>query len=134
CDLSEEIARDACLVGIYEPQETWLVSRLLRPGMTAVDVGANWGYFTLLCAHLVGATGRVLSLEPDPRVFELLQENLALNDLPHVTPLPLAAAASCGTLTLDGYGPADTNRGVSRIHANADPLRPSTFSVACEPL
>lgn len=134
CDLADEIARDVCLVGTYEPQETQVLSSLLRSGMTVVDAGANWGYFTLLSAHRVGRSGRVLALEPDPRVFALLQRNLSLNDLPHVRALPLAAGASPGTLTLDGYNPSATNRGVSRIHASADPLSATTFSVTCEPL
>lgn len=132
CDLLDEIARDVCLCGSYEPQETRLLSRLLRRGMTVVDAGANWGYFTLLSAHIVGTTGRVVSLEPDPRVFALLQRNLSLNDLPQVTALALAAGASRGTLTLDGYHAFAANRGVSRIDAHADPLRSTTFTVACE--
>jgi predicted methyltransferase len=49
------------------PQETALVRRLLNPGMTFVDVGANRGYFTLLGASLVGPAGRVVSVEADPR-------------------------------------------------------------------
>ena len=44
-----------------------------------VDVGANWGYFTLMAAQLIGRTGRVLAVEPDPRMFALLQRNLSLN-------------------------------------------------------
>jgi FkbM family methyltransferase len=64
----------------------------------------------------------------------MLQTNLSLNDLPQVTALPLAAGASRGTLTLDGYDPLATNRGVSRIHADADALSATTFTVACERL
>ena len=36
---------------------------LLGPGRTFVDVGANWGYFTLLAATLTGPAGRIISLE-----------------------------------------------------------------------
>ena len=53
--------------------------RLLGPGMVVVDVGANWGYFTLVCAHLVGRTGRVIALEPHPRLASMLAENVAEN-------------------------------------------------------
>src|SRR5512142_2823283 len=67
CDLRDGLMREACLTGRYEPQETALLGRLLAPGMTFVDVGANWGYFTLVGAHLVGRAGRVISVEADPR-------------------------------------------------------------------
>ena len=100
CDLRDIISREVCFTGTYEPQETTLVRAILRPGMTFVDVGANWGYFTLLAASLVGTTGRVLSLEPDPRLFSILQENVGRSGLDHVTPLQLAAAHQAGILSL----------------------------------
>ncbi|NNE10515.1 MAG: FkbM family methyltransferase [Gemmatimonadetes bacterium] len=62
--------------------ETWItiaVARHLRPGMTAVDVGTNNGYFTLLMADCVGAEGRVIGFEPNPRLAELLAKTLAVN-------------------------------------------------------
>src|SRR5579862_7639716 len=76
CNLRDTISREVCFTGYYEPQETAIVRSILRPGMNFVDVGANWGYFTLLSASLVGANGRVLSLEPDPRLFLMLSENV----------------------------------------------------------
>lgn len=34
--------------GVWEPDVTQVVLRCVRPGMRALDVGANFGYFTLL--------------------------------------------------------------------------------------
>lgn len=130
CDLADEIARDVCLTGEYEPQETRLLSLLLQPGMTVVDAGANWGYFTLLAAHLVGSRGRVVALEPDPRMWALLEWNTRLNRLGQVEALPIAAGRERGTLTLEGHDSASGNRGVSRIVADADPHSATTFTVA----
>ena len=61
CDLRDTISREACFTGRYEPQETQIAQRLLAPGMVVVDVGANWGYFTLVVAHLVGGSGAVIA-------------------------------------------------------------------------
>lgn len=63
----------------WEPEETKLVSSLLRPGDVFVDIGANLGYFTLLSSGLVGETGRVFAFEPAPRNFSLLQKNVEVN-------------------------------------------------------
>src|SRR5438309_3356841 len=41
CDLRDQIAREVCFTGCYEPQETAIVQHLLSPGMVFVDVGAN---------------------------------------------------------------------------------------------
>jgi FkbM family methyltransferase len=83
--------------------------------MSFVDVGANWGYFTLLAANLVGPTGRVLSLEPDPRLFTALEENIQRSRLDHVVALQLAAASEPSRLTLAGYDERSDNFGVSHI-------------------
>jgi len=115
CDLRDTISREVCFTGCYEPQETLLIRSILRPGMTFVDVGANWGYFTLLAASFVGSSGRVLSLEPDPRIFSILQENVARAGLEQVTLMQTAAAHEPGIQSLAGYAEAGGNFGISRI-------------------
>lgn len=121
CDLRDSLMREVCFTGFYEPQETLLVQRLLRKGMTVVDVGANWGYFTLLAAHLVGDRGRVLSLEPDPRLVSLLRQNVEINGLRHVTVLPQAASDRNTALSLAGYNEGRGNFGLSRLVASDHP-------------
>lgn len=93
CDLRDSVAAEACFTGWYEPQETRVCAHVLRPGSVFVDVGANWGYFSLVAAGLVGAAGRVVALEPEPRLFERLSSNVAMNGLRIVRPLQLAAPA-----------------------------------------
>jgi len=133
CDLRDTISKEVCFTGVYEPQETALVSHILQPGMNFVDVGANWGYFTLMAARLVGAGGRVLSLEPDPRMFRKLTGNLTRNQLPQVTALQIAAAATAGNLTLAGYDENDGNFGISRLVADGT-ASANLFQVETQPL
>jgi len=120
CDLRDSIAREVCFTGMYEPQETAVVRAILKPGMSFVDVGANWGYFTLLAAHLVSAQGRILSLEPDPRLFRKLETNAAMNRREQVRVLQTAAADTPGSLTLVGFDEAQGNFGLSRIVGEGD--------------
>ena len=115
CDLSDIMSQEICFTGKFEAQETAVFRALLRPGMTFVDVGGNWGYFTLLAASLVGKSGRVIAFEPDPRIHALLKDNIARNGLSHVTPLEIAASSETGTLTLSGYQEDTNNYGVSRV-------------------
>lgn len=128
CDLSDEIAREVCLTGCYEPPVTRLLQRRLHVGAVMVDVGANWGYFSLVAAAAVGRSGRVLSLEPDPRQFHRLAENVQLNDFRHVSATAAAAAACEGSAVLAGYSELARNKGVSRLGGPAD--GPS-FDVRC---
>src|SRR5216683_4730907 len=46
---------------LFEPFETEWIQNLVRPGDTALDIGAHIGFYTLLLARLVGPAGRVLS-------------------------------------------------------------------------
>ncbi len=115
CDLGDSIAREVCFTGRYEPQETALIQHLLGAEMTFIDIGANWGYYTLLATHIVGPNGRVICLEPDPRQYRNLRDNLARNRLGHVTALQLAAADKPGSLSLAGYSEENGNYGLSRL-------------------
>ena len=49
------------------------LTRLVRPGMTVVEVGSNLGLYTVLLSRLVGAKGHVLAFEPDPNLAPLLK-------------------------------------------------------------
>jgi FkbM family methyltransferase len=115
CDIRDSVAREVCFTGRYEPQETQLAARVLAPGMTVVDVGANWGYFTLAAAHWVGESGRVIAFEPEPRLFEMLTANAARNNLAQVTVRPFAVAAGAGRVRLQPFDEMDGNWGTSQI-------------------
>jgi FkbM family methyltransferase len=131
CDLRDEIAREVFFTGSYGPAETALLRAVLRPGATCVDVGANWGYFTLLAAHLVGPGGRVVALEPDPRVAARLRANVQANALGHVAVRQLAASDGDGTARLSGYDEDGSNWGLSSL---ASTVGPRSFDVDTRPL
>jgi FkbM family methyltransferase len=65
--------------GEVEPEVQAMLQKYLRPGMTVYDIGANIGFFSLLAARLVGATGRVKAFEADPEIAARLRENVARN-------------------------------------------------------
>jgi FkbM family methyltransferase len=81
------------LDGTREEEITAIFERLVQPGMTVVEAGANVGYFTLLAAKLVGHGGRVHAFEPDPDVFALLRDNVEINGYDDRVALHRAAAS-----------------------------------------
>lgn len=70
--------------GCCEPEVTHVMNRALREGDTAVDAGANVGFFTLLMSRLVGPTGHVLAFEPGINNIAKLQGNIDRNQLTNV--------------------------------------------------
>jgi FkbM family methyltransferase len=122
-------SRDVYFTGWYEPQETALLLELLRPGMTFVDVGANWGYFTLLAASRLGPRGQVIALEPDPRLFQLLQANVDRNRFTEVVVRQVAAADRCGQAAFAQYDETSENWGLS--HLTEDPCNGTCMVATC---
>ena len=85
----------------YERDVTAVFRRVLRPGMGVVDLGANIGYFSLLSAALVGPSGSVLAVEPNPANARMLEASRALNGFGHVTVAQVAAGRDTGLLVLN---------------------------------
>lgn len=82
------------LDGYWEMWLTQFIARLVAPGMHVVDVGANFGYYSLLMGDLVGPTGRLLSVEPNPPVVEMLMRTLELNGFAGRSTVVAAAAGA----------------------------------------
>lgn len=51
----------------------------LEKGQSFLDIGAHYGYFTLLAATLVGKNGHVQCYEPSRRTFDVLKQNCEKN-------------------------------------------------------
>lgn len=86
--------------GAYEPSMTRRLADNLSAGMTFVDVGANEGYFTVMASALVGASGRVVAVEPQERVADVLAANLGLNSCSNVNVVRAAVGDVAGVLVL----------------------------------
>lgn len=86
--------------GVYEPSTLEVIKRLLHPGDTFVDIGANEGYFTVVASRLVGPTGRVLAVEPQIRLGNVLSRNLSENHCENVDVVQAAISDRSGTATL----------------------------------
>lgn len=88
-------------LGEYERAVTRLVTSLVKPGDTCLDIGANIGWYTTLLARVVGGAGAVHAFEPVPDVFARLVENWRLNDAPSNVHLNASAlGTSAGTAEL----------------------------------
>ena len=84
-DPTDKVITPTMLVlGNWEPSETSWFLRVVKPGDTFVDVGANAGYYTIIGSRLVGEKGKVYAFEPEPAMFALLEKNVRLNGLTNV--------------------------------------------------
>ena len=98
-DDSGPIATALRTTGTWNPAETDWVRRNLKAGSVVVDIGAHVGHFSILAARLVGRTGKVIAVEPDPINADILDLNKEL--LPHPENLDIVQAA-VGEVELTG--------------------------------
>lgn len=77
--LPEVVSEVIYTYGFFDEEVTAMVLQAVQAGDVVVDIGAHFGYFTLLFSHIAGPAGRVLSFEPTPSTFAILKQNVAGN-------------------------------------------------------
>ena len=65
--------------GVYEEAETYCFRNLLHEGDILFDIGANFGWYTILGAKIVGKNGQVHAFEPIPNNFNYLKRNMTIS-------------------------------------------------------
>lgn len=81
--------------------DLFLFGYVPRPGDTVFDLGAGVGGEVRLLSRLVGAFGRVISVEAHPRVFRCLRQVVELNRLDNVTAVQCAVTGAAGPVWIE---------------------------------
>ena len=123
-NLSRTVARRA----VWERLQTHLILERLKPGMTFIDIGANFGHYALLASNRVGKKGKVLAFEPEPQVFSQLKESVSL--LKHDNILIFQAALGRTNDKINLYIDMKNAGGHSLVPANLITLK-ETLPVEC---
>jgi FkbM family methyltransferase len=92
-------AWDAQLLGAHEEVVFFELRKIIRPGATVYDIGANVGLFSTRFARWIGAEGWLYALEPNPVCVYFLRANLEHVGKRNYTILPVAASdrrGDCG--------------------------------------
>lgn len=90
---------------LYEQQDWFedeidFLRRVLMPGQQVIDVGANYGVYTLSIAKVVGPTGKVWAFEPASSTAAYLEQSIAVNNFTQVVLERSAVSRICGTAQL----------------------------------
>ena len=124
-------ARQLAKYRAYEPvNSNWLASRFQDlSGGLFVDVGANFGWYSLLSARLAPKS-TVIALEPSRENFALLKRNIANNRFDNIFAINKGAGAEAIAASL--YRHEHDNPGAHSIRKSADGQAGETISI--EPL
>jgi len=113
---------------LYDREEMGFLRRLLKPGHTFVDAGANVGFYSLIASSLVGNTGKVISIEADPFNASRLEANIRLSKVSNVRLANVGLSDQAETLRL-GLSMSGNRGGNSFLYDS-----PNTVSVECRTL
>jgi FkbM family methyltransferase len=78
---SDFVQKHLFWLGEYEYHDLNILSRWSHPSAVVLDVGANFGYYSLSLASGLNGEGHVYAFEPCKPTFSRLQQNIALNSL-----------------------------------------------------
>src|SRR5262249_26141004 len=110
------IDRNILIFGTYDIDLHQALVRLLKPGMVAMDVGANLGEMSLHMARLVGRTGQVWAFEPVPEIHQRLRAHIQHNHAGDVVrAVPLALSDQTGQATIAAPDDQSDNQGLGSI-------------------
>jgi FkbM family methyltransferase len=85
---------------LYDRWEISVIRNVVRAGDTALDVGANIGFYSMVFSELVGETGKVLAIEAAPDTYQRLLQNIELNHFRNIIPVNLGVSDAASELTL----------------------------------
>lgn len=70
--------------------ELFYLEKIIKPGFTCIDIGANVGYYSVMLSKHVGKEGKVLAVEPIPVFADIWQKNVKLSRISNLILFPYA--------------------------------------------
>lgn len=123
--IGHTIARDRA----YEPAVSAVLRHMLAEGATFVDAGANVGWFSMLAASVVGPSGRVFAVEPNPMNTGMVRLSAKENGFDNVEVATIALSNRTGAMALETDG--SNGRVVPVDGPPPEPLRASYVVASC---
>lgn len=129
--LNDYVGRSAFYVGDLDRKITWICNRLVRPGDTVMDIGANIGIITVLLSKLVGEKGKVHAFEPNLKLCRSLKITIDHNKISNVClhQIALGSEKSLLSLRIPQY-----NAGAGSFIRNSTSNNCETIEVLVRPL
>ena len=110
-NINDWIQQNIFFLGSYEDAELKVLSNHLKPDSVFIDIGANFGLYSLIASQHISEEGTIISFEPFPENYKSLCTNLSLNNLRRIKAENKAVGSQTGTLKLY-YNSKENNLGM----------------------
>ncbi|UAB88828.1 FkbM family methyltransferase [Ruegeria sp. SCSIO 43209] len=100
-----------------ELELNWLKESFAGKTLKVLDIGANFGLYSLFLSSILSPNSRIHAFEPNPTLAERLSNNCSLNGFGNVELNTFAIAGETGeaTLIIEKRGDTATNLGQARL-------------------
>lgn len=102
--LPETVSVNIWRNGFPETDVTLYLLRHLNRGETFIDIGAHFGFYSILASSIVGREGQVLSFEPTISTFNQLSKNISNYGNENIKIFNMAAFNSKTEMEFNDYG------------------------------
>ena len=92
------LTKKGCLKQKYP--ELFFLHKIIKPGDTCIDIGANLGYYSTKMSVLCGAKGKVYAVEPVPLFYSIWKKNIKQSGISNLELFPFALGNSEGTIQM----------------------------------
>jgi FkbM family methyltransferase len=106
--------------------EIKFLRKFLQPGQKIIDIGANYGVYTLSMAKAVGTMGQIWAFEPTSNTANLLAEGISLNNFTQIVLNQSALSNTAGTAQLSLNENSELN---ALVHDDASTSMTETVSL-----
>ncbi|MDC9722842.1 MAG: FkbM family methyltransferase [Urechidicola sp.] len=110
--LDDWIQENIFFLGEYEKAELKTLNYFLNQNSVFVDLGANFGLYTLYASKLIGMDGKVISFEPFKKNYKALTNNIAINNFNNIQSENIAVGEREGEINLY-YDSSEMNLGMA---------------------
>jgi FkbM family methyltransferase len=124
---------DVFWLGRKDYYDVYHLQRMLQPGNVFFDIGANFGYYSVVLASRLNKQLHTYAFEPNPSTLERLRYHVAINDLQEVVRVhDLALSDQVGTAALATK--EGNSGGAHLVYPNMEStlVRLTTLDVFCE--
>ena len=109
--IEDWIQQNIYFVGAYERAELNLLNRHLSEDSVFVDIGANFGLYSLVASQKITNSGEIICFEPFPKNYAALKKNISLNSKSYIISENIALGDKKDELSLY-YQPTEKNLGM----------------------
>jgi FkbM family methyltransferase len=106
----------------YEPYMAELLPQYLHQGDTFLDIGANFGFWSLFAGRIVGPSGRVIACEPAPEVYRVLAQSSSRYKV--VTPLHMGLGSRDAVVAFAAQGTSECSSFCREVTLNSQHWKP----------